>query len=82
MPSHAEMEATAQRNLEKFHLPRFAMDVDGVMLRFQEARRKLPDDKHYQQFWCVKHFYAINAQIVGDDKLIRDIDVKWPDEVA
>ena len=26
----------------------------------------------------MKQFYAINAQIVGDDKLIRDIDVKWP----
>ena len=25
-----------------------------------------------------KRFYAINAQIFGDDKLIRDIDVKWP----
>ena len=78
MPSHAEMEATAQRNLERFDLPRFALGVDGVMLRFQEAPRKLPDDKHQQQFWCRKQFYAINAQVVGDDKLIRDIDVRWP----
>ena len=78
MPSHAEMEATAERNLQRFHLPRFALGVDGVMLRFQEAPRKLPDDKHQQQFWCRKQCYAINAQVVGDDKLIRDIVVRWP----
>ena len=48
MLSHAEMEDTAQRNLQKFHLPRFALGVDGVMLRFQEAPRRLPDDKHQQ----------------------------------
>ena len=74
MPTHAEMEATAQR----FHQPRFALAVDRVMVKFEEALRGLLKDKHQQQFWCRKQFYAINAQVVGDDKLIRDIDVRWP----
>ena len=78
MPSHAEMEATAERHFQRFHLPRFAQGVNGVMVRFEEAPRRLPDDKHQQQLWCRKQFYAINAMVVGDDKLIHDIDVRWP----
>ena len=78
MPTNNEMQETAERMFEMFKLPRFALGVDGVMLKFEAAPRKLPENKHQQQFWCRKQFYAINAQVVADDRLIRDIDVRWP----
>ena len=77
MPTDMEMEETADRMWQKFHLPRFALGVDGVMLKFQEAPRNLPENKHQQQFWCRKQNYAINAQVVGDDNMIRDIDIRF-----
>ena len=42
MPTDMKMEETADRMWQKFHLPRFALGVDGVMLKFQEAPRNLP----------------------------------------
>jgi hypothetical protein len=33
MPSKTKMEATAQRMLDRFGLPRFAFAVDGMMVR-------------------------------------------------
>ena len=78
MPTNSEMDDTSQRNLERSKLPRFALGVDGVMIRFEEAPRRIPPDKHQQLFWCRKQFYTINAMVIYDDKLIRDIDVGWP----
>ena len=78
MPTNDEMHETAEKMLQRFKLPRFALGVDGVMLKFESAPRKLPVNKHPQQFWCRKQFYAINAQVVADDRLIRDIDIRWP----
>ena len=52
MPTVQEMEDTSSEMLERFHLPRFSMAVDGMMVRFVEAPRRLPPGKHKQQFWC------------------------------
>jgi hypothetical protein len=52
MPSIEEMEDTSAMMLERFHLSRFSMAVDGMMVRFVEAPRRLPLGKHKQQFWC------------------------------
>ena len=52
MPSTEEMVETSTMMQERFHLPRFAMAVDGMMVRFVEAPRGLPPGKHEQQFWC------------------------------
>ena len=79
MPSIREMENTADKMWHRFHLPRFALAVDGVMLRFQDAPRNLPAGKHQQQYWCRKQFYAINTQVVGNDRYICDIDVRSVD---
>ena len=79
MPSIGEMENAADKMWHRFHLPRFALAVDGVMLRFQDAPRNLPAGKHQQQYWCRKQFYAINAQVVGNDRYICDIDVRSVD---
>ena len=52
MPSTEEMVETSTMMQERFHLPRFAMAVDGMMVRFVEAPRGLPQGMHKQQFWC------------------------------
>ena len=78
MPTNEEMQETAERMHETFKLPRFALGVDGVMLKFEAAPRKIPGNLHQQLFWCRKQFYAINAQVVADDNLIRHIDIRWP----
>ena len=52
MPTVQEMEDTSAQMLGRFHLPRFSMAVDGMMVRFVEAPRRLPPGKHKQQFWC------------------------------
>lgn len=79
LPSHRQMRETADRMEEKFHLPNFAFAVDGMMVRFDEAPRGLPPNRHAQQYWCRKQYHAINAQIVaGDTHLIYDIDCGWP----
>ena len=52
MPSTEEMEETSAIMLDKFHLGRFSMAVDGMMVIFVEAPRRLPLGKHKQQFWC------------------------------
>lgn len=78
MPSSAQMQETSLRMLDKFGLPRFAFAVDGCQVKFIEAPRKLPANKHAQLFWCRKQFYSLNVQIVGNDELIYDIDCRWP----
>ena len=78
LPSSDEMLATSQRILDRFKLPRFALAVDGVQMRFNEAPRKIPGNKNPQLFWCRKQFFSINCQVVANDRLICDIDVGWP----
>lgn len=43
MPTEAEKAATAQRNLLNFALPDFAYGVDGMIARYENAPRGLPD---------------------------------------
>ena len=78
LPDVNQMEETAQRMFDKFKLPRFAMAVDGMQVRFNEAPRKIPANKTKQQFWCRKQFYSINTQVVSNDEVIYDIDCGWP----
>ena len=78
MPSREEMAETSSMMEERFHLPNFAMAVDGMMVRFSEAPRGLPPGKHKQIFWCRKQFYALNCQVVANEKFILDVDCRWP----
>lgn len=78
MPDIQEMQETSQKMLDRFGLPRFAMAVDGMMARFEEAPRKLPAGKHQQQYWCRKQFFAINCQVIANEKRILDLDISWP----
>ena len=78
MPGIEEMEETSQKIMERFKLPRFAMAVDGMMTRFEEAPRRLPIGKHKQLYWCRKQFYAVNTQVVANDWRICDLDAGWP----
>jgi hypothetical protein len=78
MPNVDKMLDTAQRMYDKFKLPRFAYAVDGVQMRFSDAPRKIPENKTTQMFWCRKQYYAINTQVVGNDRFIYDVDCGWP----
>ena len=79
MPSEEQMHATAARMMNRFHLPRFAFAVDGMMVRFDNAPRDFPPNLAKQDFNCRKNFYAFNCQVVANDEfLICDLDVDWP----
>ena len=63
MPTYEQMEATAQRMEEKYHLPRFAYAVDGVVVRFDYKPRGIPPGNVAQDYWNRKNCYAINCQV-------------------
>ena len=78
MPDIQEMGDTSERMFQRFGLPSLSMAVDGMMARFEEAPKKLPPGKYQQLYWCRKQFYAINCQVVANDRKIYDLDVRWP----
>lgn len=47
MPNEAEMEETAERMYDQFHLPNFAFGVDGMQCCFEEAPRGLSPGQQY-----------------------------------
>ena len=71
------MADTARRMLELHHLPNFAYAVDGTFAVFFDKPRRLPPGPVAQQYWCRKQKYAINCQIVSNDKFVYDVDVGW-----
>jgi len=82
MPTIAEMEETAAKMFHRFKLPNFALGVDGVQMRLEEAPRGLHPGQIAQDFWCRKQNYSINVQAVGDATgLLRDIVVGFPGSV-
>jgi hypothetical protein len=79
LPTTLEMEETAARLEERFHLPRFAFGIDGVVMIFDGAPRKVPEGTVKQDYWNRKMRYATNVQVVGNDRhVIHDINVDWP----
>ena len=76
------MAATARRLERRFGLPDFAMGIDGMLCRFEEAPRGIPVGPGYpvkQSFWSRKMFYGKNVLIVGNDKrIIYALDADWP----
>jgi hypothetical protein len=78
MPTDQEMEETATRLETKFKLPRFAFGIDGVVMIFDGAPRKIPAGTVKQDYWHRKMRYAINVQVIGNDKhIIYDINADW-----
>jgi hypothetical protein len=67
MPSEAQLLMTAGNMNERFYLPRFGYAVDGMMARFDNKPRDIPQDPQRpldpQDFFCRKGFYAINCQV-------------------
>jgi hypothetical protein len=83
MPSETELMETAGNMAERFYLPRFGYAVDGMLARFDHAPRDIPQipgrPLRKQDFFCRKGFYAMNCQVVCNDKfLILDLDCDWP----
>lgn len=78
MPEDHELAETARNMKDRFGLPGFAFAVDGVVVKFVEAPRKVPVGNVQQDYWNRKMCYAMNVQIVGNDKrLILDINTNW-----
>jgi hypothetical protein len=78
MPTVQDMEETAQRMLERFHLPRFAFTVDGMVVVFKGCPRRIPQTIVKQNYWNRKQCYAINCQVIANDRQITcDIDCDW-----
>jgi hypothetical protein len=78
MPTDQEMEEISTRLEAKFKLPRFAFGIDGVIMIFDDAPREVPVGTVKQDHWHRKMRYAINVQVIGNDKhLIYDINVDW-----
>ncbi len=76
MPTTQEIEETANRLEAQFHLSQFAFGIDGVVMKFDGALREIPEGTVQQDFWHCKMLYAINVQVVGNDRhLIYDINV-------
>ncbi len=44
MPTNEEAEVTARRLEAIYHLPGFAFGVDGTVVKFEDAPRKIPDN--------------------------------------
>ena len=86
MPSFQQCGETAQRMLDKFHLPGFAYGVDSVAMKFDASPRNIPENTAQQDFLsCKKTFettYAIHCQVVGNDRgMILDIIADSPGSV-
>ena len=78
LPSDREVMEAAERMDARFGLPRFFAGVDGVVMKFEEKPRRIPDGTVAQDFFNRKMCYAINVQVVGNDEhLILDIVADW-----
>lgn len=81
LPAEEEMEATAERMKKDYGLEGFAMGLDGMLARFEEAPRRIPVGPGFpvkQSFWTRKMFYGINVLVVGNDKKITyALDPDW-----
>jgi hypothetical protein len=49
-----------------------------MMVRFDNAPRGIPAGMSQQDYWSRKQYYAINCQVIADDrKIIYDVDCDW-----
>ena len=54
------------------------MGVDGTHIRFPEKPRDIPQHHHWTHYSNRKHYYSINAMIVGNEERIIHVDSGWP----
>jgi hypothetical protein len=81
LPGEAAKAATAARMLAKYHLPRFAYAIDGMLAYFDHAPVKIPVGEGFplkQHFWTRKGGFGINVMIISNDrKLIHVVDATY-----
>jgi len=77
MPTRRECARTATAMYEKFGLKSCALGIDGCLMKMKEKPRfKVPPgegEAQGQDYWCWKGSFGLNAMIVSDDNLIRDV---------
>ena len=64
MPTIEEMTETATEMEDRFHLPGFALGVDGCQVRYSDGPRGIPRIHVMQQYFCRKQHYSINVQVI------------------
>lgn len=81
LPTLEKMKETASKMEQRFHLKSFFAGIDGCQIPFQNCPRNLPRNCQKQDFWCRKHFYSVNVQIISNEQFIYDVDCGWPGKV-
>jgi hypothetical protein len=65
MPTMQVMEETANCLEAQFHLQRFALGIDGVVMKFDGTPREISEGTVQQDFWHHKMLYAMNVQVLA-----------------
>ena len=71
MPTREEREETAAFMLEKYHLPGFAYGIDGMVVKFEELPRGIPQAPGYpvaQSFWTRKDCPGVPVLTLGNHR--------------
>ena len=63
MPSEIECLRASQRLEDQFGLPNFVFGIDGMMVRFENSPRRIPNGHDPQQYFGRKLFYGVTAQV-------------------
>lgn len=62
-----------------FRIPYLSLGIDGTHVRFEEAPRRIPEDRHNKQHYRNrKNFDSINLMAICNDKRFCFIDSRWP----
>lgn len=84
LPTHREMQETANYFQERYRIPRVCLGVDGSLITLgrKPCESQLPPGFTGQDFWSRKQRFGLNVQFVGDHRgLVRAIDPRWPGAV-
>ena len=81
LPTLENNKETASNMKQRFHLKNFFGGIDGCQFPFQNAPRKVPPNHRQQDYWCRKHFYSLNVQIIANERFIFDVDCGWAGKV-
>ena len=72
------METTATYMYNKYGIRNIFMGVDGTHIQFTEKPRSIPPHHHWTHYSNRKHYFSINAMIVGNEERIINVDCGWP----
>ena len=77
-PDRQQMETTAMYVYNKYGIRNIFMGVDRTHIWFSEKPRSIPPHHHWTHYSNRKHYFSINAMIVGNEERIIYVDSGWP----